>query len=115
MINTNRQANNSRKFVNSEAMEIRSKEVLNISVINTNENTNVVINRLRAILVICDSSKIVIAQGEYCWLANCKATSEIEKTIARKDSTELATNEVRVIPMLALTIHQFGRFTYVSK
>jgi hypothetical protein len=51
---------------------------------------------------------MLITRGEYCWLANCRATREIEKTIARKDSTELAIKEETVIPMLAMTHHHSG-------
>jgi hypothetical protein len=51
---------------------------------------------------------MLITRGEYCWLANCRATREIEKTIARKDSTELATNEETVTIILALLNHQPG-------
>ena len=65
-------------------------------------------NSLNATFVVPARSKTLITRGEYCWLANCRATSEIEKTIARKDSTELAIKEESVTATLALLHHQAG-------
>jgi hypothetical protein len=42
-------------------------------------------------------------------------TSEIENTIATRESTELAASDEKVAPLLGLIIHASGRLRFVIK
>lgn len=101
--------------VRREMMEIVVTGLLSTSINNMNEYTNVPIIKLTNNFVIADLKNMLVTRGEYCWLAICKANNEIENPIASKESIELETEDVMVITMFELAIHQAVKSTLFVK